>query len=120
MEGLRDLLGDKVREIDNFDLICHVAFGCAPLTRVERIARAKESAELRKYSEAAREVLYALLDKYGETGAADLGDTNIFSVDPFRMRFGSVQKIAERFGGKEELLKAMSLLQHELYNDTAA
>lgn len=120
LEGLRGLLGDKVREIDNFDLICHVAFGCAPLTRVERIARAKESAELRKYSEAAREVLYALLDKYGETGAADLGDTNIFSVDPFRMRFGSVQKIAERFGGKEELLKAMSLLQHELYNDTAA
>lgn len=120
LEGLRELLGDRVGEIDNFDLICHVAFGCAPLTRAERIARAKKSAELRNYGESAREVLYALLDKYGETGAADLGDTNIFSVDPFRVRFGSVQRIAARFGGREELLKAMSLLQRELYNDTAA
>ena len=117
LEALRKEVGKP--ELDDFDLICHIAFDQKPLTKKERVEQVRKRGYLAKYEGVAREVLDALLDKYGETGGADLGDTRIFSNDPFQREFGSVLLIADVFGGKDGLLKAMKELQDEIYRDVA-
>ena len=106
-------------EMDEFDIICHIVFDAPPVTRAERARRAKGSAVFEKYSGQAREVLFALLDKYAETGAADLGDVNVFSNEPFRTRFGSGPRIAGLFGGRDRLEAAMAELEQAIYAPAA-
>ena len=110
---------ENVAEMDEFDLICHIVFDKPPMTRAERAKQAKESDIFDKYSEQAREVLFALLDKYAETGAMDLGDLNVFSNDPFKTKFGSGPKIASFFGGKAQLEAAMAELEQAIYAPAA-
>src|SRR5208283_1822849 len=62
-----DELAEQVgRDFDAFDLICHVAFDQAPLTRRERAERVRKRNVFGKYGEKARAVLDALLDKYAD------------------------------------------------------
>ena len=110
---------ENAADVDEFDLICHIVFDKPPMTRAERAKKAKESDIFEKYSESAREVLFALLDKYTETGSTDLGDLNIFSNDPFKTKFGSGPKIAGFFGGKAQLEAAMAELEEAIYAPAA-
>lgn len=121
IEELRKEIGEKASDYDDFDIICHIAFGQKPMTRAERVAHAKKSEVLLRYFDKAREVLDVLLDKYAETGETkDLGDFAIFSNASF-CRFGSGQKIAGLFGGKDKLQEAMLELQRAIYfTDTQA
>ena len=64
-------------------------------------------------------MLFALLDKYTETGAMDLGDLKIFSNDPFKTKFGAGPKIAGFFGGKAQLEAAMAELEKVIYAPAA-
>ena len=59
-------------DVDDFDLICHVAFDKKPLTRKERANNVKKRDFLSKYSGVAREVLEALLDQYMNVGIYEL------------------------------------------------
>ena len=110
---------ENAADVDEFDLICHIVFDKPPMTRAERVKKAKESDIFEKYSEQAREVLFALLDKYAETGSTDLGDLNIFSNDPFKTKFGAGPKIAGLFGGKAQLEAAMAELEKAIYSPAA-
>lgn len=120
LSKLRELVGDKFKDCDNFDLICSVAYNLKPLTRAERIRRAKKSAALEAYSKEAREVFDALLEKYGRDGVADLGDTKVFSLPDFQKRFGSGARVQKIFGSRDKLLEALKKLQFELYRDDVA
>ena len=110
---------ENAADMDEFDIICHIVFDKPPMTRSERAKKAKESNIFEKYSEQAREVLFTLLDKYAETGSTDLGDMNIFSNEPFKKKFGGVQKIAELFGGKAQLEAAIAKLEQVIYTTAA-
>lgn len=110
---------ENAADMDEFDIICHIVFDKPPLTRFERANKAKQSDIFEKYSEQAREVLFALLDKYAETGSTDLGDVNIFSNEPFKTKFGSGPKIAGLFGGKAQLEAAISELEQAIYAPAA-
>ena len=116
---LVDALRDAVnREVDLFDLICHVAFDQPPLTRKERVNNVKKRNYFTKYGEQARKVLEALLDKY-----ADEGITNIESMDVLRVKplteYGSPLEIINQFGSKAKYLEAIKELEIELYNTGA-
>lgn len=117
LEALRDAAGN--RDIDDFDLICHIAFDKKPLTKSERVHNVRKRDYLSKYEGLAREVLSALLDKYADSGIGELEDTKVFSIDPFRV-MGSEVKIAKAFGGKQELLRAVRELEEQIYLDLAA
>jgi type I restriction enzyme R subunit len=65
VEALRDAVN---REVDLFDLICHVAFEQPPLTRKERANNVKKRDYFTKYGDQARKVLETLLDKYADEG----------------------------------------------------
>lgn len=53
--------------VDDFDFICHVAYGKRPLTRRERAEQVKKRDVFNKYGEKARMVLESLLEKYMTT-----------------------------------------------------
>lgn len=112
LEALREAAGNK--DIDDFDLICHVAYDKAPLTKAERANNVKKRGYLYKYSGIAREIVGALLDKYMNEGIRDMENIEILSNEPFR-QYGTPMKIAKLFGGKQGYLNLIKELQNEIY-----
>jgi len=112
---LVDALRDAVnREVDLFDLICHVAFEQPPLTRKERANNVKKRDYFTKYGTEARKVLESLLDKYADEGVTNIESMNILKVKPLT-DFGSPIEIIKQFGNKAKYLKAVKELETELY-----
>lgn len=110
-----DELYDAVnREVDLFDLICHVAYDQPPLTRKERANNVKKRNYFAKYGEQARKVLEALLDKYADQGIENLENIQILTVPPLT-ELGSVTEIIKAFGNRDKYKKAIKELQNELY-----
>lgn len=112
LEALREAAGNP--DIDDFDLICHIAYDKAPLTKEERVNNVRKRGYLYKYSDMAQKVLAALLDKYMNEGIKDISNLEILSNDPFR-QFGTPMKIAKLFGGKNGYLQAVNDLQSQIY-----
>ena len=112
---LVDALRDAVnREVDLFDLICHVAFDQPPLTRRERANNVKKRDYFTKYGEQARKVLEALLDKYADEGITNIESMNVLKVKPL-IELGSPMEIIKQFGSKAKYLEAIKELEKELY-----
>ena len=111
-EELQEQIG---QEFDLFDLLCHVAFDQPPLTRRERANNVKKRNYFGRYSEQAKVVLEALLDKYADYGVSDLESIEILNVSPFH-NFGSPIYIVNKlFNGKANYEKALHELKAELY-----
>jgi type I restriction enzyme R subunit len=106
------------KDLDPFDLICHIAFDAKPLTRQERADNVKKRDVFTKYGPEARAVLEALLDKYADEGVFNLGDPAVLKIAPFT-GMGSVVELIRAFGGKPKFERAVHDMQAELYQDTA-
>lgn len=106
------------RDLDPFDLICHVAFDAKPLTRRERAENVKKRDVFTKYGDKARAVLDALLAKYADEGVLNLDDANVLRIAPFS-NIGTPIELIRAFGGKPGFEQAVHDLQSELYKDTA-
>lgn len=114
-----DALLDAVhREVDLFDLICHVAYDQPPLTRRERALNVKKRDYFTKYGAQARRVLEALLEKYADEGVENIESLEVLKVKPFD-EFGSPIEILKSFGGKDSYLAAIKELERELYKTSA-
>jgi type I restriction enzyme R subunit len=100
--------------LDDFDLICHLAYDKAPLTKMERINNVKKRHYLYKYSELAQQVLGTLLDKYANEGIKEIEETKVLQLQEFA-KLGSPMKIVKEFGGKEGYLEAIRELENEIY-----
>ncbi len=111
VEALYNAVG---KELDLFDLICHVAYDMPPLTRKERADNVKKRNYFTKYGEQARKVLENLLDKYADEGIDDIESMEVLKVKPFT-EFGSPMEIVSTFGNKNDYLKAIHELEQELY-----
>lgn len=101
-------------ELDDFDLICHLAYDKAPLTKKERANNVKKRHYLYKYSDLAKSVLEALLDKYADDGIKEIEETKVLQLKEFA-KFGSPMKIVKEFGGKKAYQKAVKELEDEIY-----
>ena len=112
LEALREIAGNP--DIDDFDLICHIAYDKAPLTKAERANKVRQKGYLEQYSGVAREVLDALLDKYMNQGIYDINRLEILLNAPFK-KFGVPANITALFGGKSAYLQAVNDLQHKIY-----
>lgn len=104
----------SMTDVDDFDFICHIAFGKKPLTRRERAEQVKKRDVFSKYGEKAQMVLDALLEKYMNEGIAELENTTVLYNDPFR-RLGSPANIVKLFGGKQGYLEAVKQLESMIY-----
>lgn len=112
LEAVRQELGKT--ELDDFDLICHIAYDKAPLTKKERAENVKKRHYLYKYSDIAQQVIEALLDKYTNDGIKEIEDTKVLQLKEFA-KIGSPMKIVKAFGGKEAYQKAVQELENEIY-----
>ncbi len=107
-------------ELDVFDLVAHIAFDAAPLTRKERADNVKKRNYFAKYGDQARAVLEALLEKYADHGITDIEDPAILELPPFS-ELGSKTHIRRGiFGSNEAYSKAITELEHALYDRQAA
>jgi type I restriction enzyme R subunit len=114
-----DELAEQVgRDLDAFDLICHVAFDQPPLTRRERADKVRKRNVFAKYGEKTRAVLEALLDKYADAGLKSVESLEILKVDPLTA-FGTPIEIVKLFGGKQKYLAAIQELATQLYAEAA-
>jgi type I restriction enzyme, R subunit len=102
------------KEVDLFDLICHVAYDKPPMTRKERANNVKKRNYFTKYGEQARKVMESLLDKYADEGIDDIESMEVLKVQPFT-EFGSPMEIINVFGSKKKYLTALNELEKELY-----
>ncbi|MFN4147454.1 MAG: EcoAI/FtnUII family type I restriction enzme subunit R [Runella sp.] len=103
------------KQVNLFDLICHLAYDQPPMTRKERANNVKKRNYFTKYGDQARKVLEALLDKYADQGIENIENIQILTVPPIN-EFGSVTEIIKAFGSREEYEKAIKELENELYN----
>jgi len=114
-----DELADQVgKDLDPFDLICHVAFDQPPLTRRERAAKVHKRNVFGKYGDKARAVLEALLEKYADAGLDSMESLEILKVEPLT-NFGTPIEIVDLFGGKSRYLAAIHDLETQLYQEAA-
>lgn len=112
LDAVREELGKT--ELDDFDLICHLAYDKPPLTKKERAENVKKRHYLYKYSDVAQKVIETLLDKYANDGIKEIEDTKVLQLKEFA-KIGSPMKIVKAFGGKEAYLKAVQELENEIY-----
>ena len=119
-EGLPlDLIALELgKDLDPFDLICHVAFDAKPLTRRERADNVKKRDVFNKYGDQARAVLDALLAKYADEGVFNLDDVTVLRIPPFT-QLGTPVQLIEVFGGRAGFVEAVHELQSALYRETA-
>jgi len=119
-EGLLlDPLAEEVgKDLDPFDLICHVAFDQPPLTRRERAENVRKRDVFAKYGKQARAVLEALLQKYEDEGVTGLDDPRILKVAPFDA-MGTPIELLKNFGGRSGFEQAAHELQSALYGKAA-
>ncbi len=106
------------KDLDPFDLICHIAFDAKPLTRRERAENVKKRDVFTKYGDQARAVLDALLTKYADEGVLNLDDATVLRISPFS-ELGTPVQLIKAFGGKDGFTDAVHELQSALYQETA-
>ncbi len=102
------------KELDPFDLVCHIAFDQPPLTRRQRANNVKQRNYFAKYGEQARAVLEALLDKYADEGIGTIEAFNVLRVQPLS-QFGTPVEIVRLFGGKDQYEQALRELENAIY-----
>jgi len=111
---IENLMSEVKKDLDVFDLICHIAWDMPALTRKERADQVRKRNYFTKYGEKARIVINALLDKYASEGIENIEDLSVLRIDPFN-QMGTPSEIVQIFGGKDKYLQVIEELENELY-----
>jgi len=116
---LEPLLEEIGKDLDPFDLICHIAFDQPPLTRRERANNVKQRDVFTQYGLQARAVLEALLAKYQDEGVVGgLDNVRLLEIPPFN-EMGTPLQLIKQFGSRANYETAVHELQAALYQDVA-
>ncbi len=114
---LKVLKADQgMKDVDDFDFICYVAYGKKPLTRKERANNVKKKDFFSKYSADAQAVLDILLDKYMNQGITEVEGIKVLSLADFA-NYGKPAKIVKLFGGKAQYEAAVRELEANIYEE---
>jgi len=112
---LEPLMDEVGKDLDPFDLICHIAFDQPPLTRRDRANSVVKRDVFTKYGPQARAVLEALLAKYRDEGVVtDLDNVKVLEISPFSS-MGTPFQLIKQFGNRAGFEKAVHELQNALY-----
>ena len=112
-----DSIGEELgKDLDPFDLVCHIAFDQKPLTRRERADNVRKRNAFAKYGDEARVVLDALLTKYADEGVLKLDDPSMLKIAPFSA-LGTPIELVKAFGGRPGFEAAVREMQSALYDE---
>lgn len=103
------------KELDPFDLVCHVAFDQPARTRKERADSVKKSHYRAKYGDQARQVITFLLDSYADQGIEAIQQVDILKVNPFTQLGQPIEIINDIFWGKSVYMEMLQEMVKELY-----
>ena len=104
------------KELDPFDMLCHVVYGQPPLTRKERAENVRKRNYFTKYSDAAQAVLNTLLDKYADAGVQEIESIQVLKLKPFDSMGTLPEIIKSGFGDRNGYNQAISELESEIYH----
>ena len=111
-----EVLAEEVgKDLDPFDMLCHVVYGQPPLTRKERAENVRKRNYFTKYSEAAQAVLDNLLDKYADAGVQEIESIQVLKLKPFDSMGTLLEIIKTGFGDRNGYNQALSELENEIY-----
>ncbi|EPJ0785796.1 EcoAI/FtnUII family type I restriction enzme subunit R [Escherichia coli] len=111
-----EVLAEEVgKDLDPFDMLCHVVYGQPPLTRKERAENVRKRNYFTKYSEAAQAVLDNLLDKYADAGVQEIESIQVLKLKPFDSMGTLPEIIKTGFGDRNGYNQALSELGNEIY-----
>ncbi|KAB1506367.1 EcoAI/FtnUII family type I restriction enzme subunit R [Photobacterium damselae] len=108
------------KDMDPFDMICHVVYDQPPLTRKERAENVKKRNYFTKYGETAQQVLSNLLEKYADEGVQEIENIHVLKVKPFDEMGRPIEIINKGFGGKPQYLEAVNELEAAIYQPQSA
>ena len=114
LEKLAEEVGE---DYGDFDLICHIAYDAAPLTRRERADNVKKRDYFAKYGAKARAVLEALLEKYADEGVITIESPKVLKLNPFVDMGTPVEIINDVFGGRKKYETAIYELEQQLFDE---
>ncbi|WP_413723483.1 EcoAI/FtnUII family type I restriction enzme subunit R [Sodalis sp. RH24] len=113
---LWEVLAEEVgKDLDPFDLLCHVVYGQPPLTRKERADNVRKRNYFTKYSAPAQNVLNTLLDKYADEGVQEIEDIQVLKLKPFDTLGRPLEIIKSSFGNKQAYEQAVNELENQIY-----
>ncbi|WP_300908747.1 EcoAI/FtnUII family type I restriction enzme subunit R [uncultured Desulfovibrio sp.] len=115
VEHLKKELGNP--DLDEFDMIRHIAFGGAMLTRQLRASKVRGAKFLEKYQDTARAVLERLLDAYTINGIREIDD--LAALKTYCGNLGGMKKIFQAFGNQENFMSAVREMENILYDAAA-
>lgn len=111
-----EVLAEEVgKDLDPFDMLCHVVYGQPPLTRKGRAENVRKRNYFTKYSEAAQAVLDNLLDKYADAGVQEIESIQVLKLKPFDSMGTLPEIIKTGFGDRNGYNQALSELENEIY-----
>ncbi len=103
------------KELDPFDMICHVVFDQPPLTRKERANNVKKRNYFTKYGDLAQTVLNELLNKYSDEGVAAIESKDALKTGKV-VELGRPLELAKKgFGGAKQYEAAITELEKAIY-----
>ena len=111
---LENLMSEVKKDLDVFDLVCHIAWDKPALTRRERAENVKKRNYFTKYGDQSRRIMEALLDKYADEGIENIEDLEVLRIEPFN-QIGTPAEIVQTFGGKQKYLDAIKELEQQIY-----
>ncbi|EIV7687559.1 DEAD/DEAH box helicase family protein [Salmonella enterica] len=112
-----EVLAEEVgKDLDPFDMLCHVVYGQPPLTRKERAENVRKRNYFTKYSDAAQTVLNTLLDKYADAGVQEIESIQVLKLKPFDSMGTLPEIIKSGFGDRNGYNQAISELESEIYH----
>ena len=107
--GLQQLI--EAEKSDLFDVLEYVAFNIQPLTRVERVVKAKDNILL--LSDKQQDFLNFVLSKYAETGVDELDQEKLPQL--LLLKYQSISDAAQTLGGIENIRETFIDFQKYLY-----
>lgn len=111
---LHELIDEVGGNIDPFDLVLHVAYGHRPIARKERAEKLKKGNYFDKYSDKARNVINALIDKYADSGIEHIEKPDVLKVQPFDM-YGTPYELLNELGGSDGYETILNTIEEKLY-----
>ena len=98
---MEELKANTKKDLDPFDMLCHIAYDKPPLTKRERIENVKKRNYFAKYGVKVQEVINALLEKYAETDIQNIETIDILKLEPVNKLGNPMYIINNIFKGRK-------------------
>lgn len=112
---MEELKANTKKDLDPFDMLCHIAYDKPPLTKRERIENVKKRNYFAKYGVKVQEVINALLEKYAETDIQNIETIDILKLEPVNKLGNPMYIINNIFKGRKNFENIIKELENEIY-----